>query len=123
MNKLTTPVSQEFIFSLDLSYHTKCILFKILTDFICADETMDLFYLEDNILSIWPTKVVMNALEELADEDIMILDMCDCENCQESEEGNHQILFNPEFVEDACPYIDCCSCCEDVPKMFNVIYN
>lgn len=123
MNKLTTPVSQDFIFSLDLSYHTKCILFKILTDFICGGEEMDLFYLEDNILSIWPTKVVMNAFEELANEDIMILDLCDCENCQENEDDNHQILFNPEFIEDACPYTDCCSCCEDIPKMFNVIYN
>ncbi len=129
MNKLTTPVSHELIFSLDLSYHTKCILLKIVTDFVCDNEEMDLFYLQENILSVWPTKVVMNALDELADEEIMFLDFCNCDEededyCDGECEGDEaQILFNPEFLKDACPYIGVCSCCNDIPKKFNVIYN
>lgn len=120
MNNLTTPVSHEFIFGLDLSYHTKCILFKIVTDFICGGEEMDLFYLEDNIFEIWPKQIVLDALEELAEEDIMIVDFCDCEDC-EGEDA--QLLFNSEFIDDVCPHIECCDCCGDAPKQFNVIYN
>lgn len=120
MNKLTTPVSHELIFSLDLSYHTKCILFKIVTDFICGGKEMDLFYLEDNIFGTWPREVVFEALDELAEEGIMFLDFCDCDEC---DGDDAQLLFNSKFMEDACPHLGCCSCCGDAPKKFNVIYN
>jgi hypothetical protein len=122
--KLKTTVNNKSIFKIQgLSYHTKCILSKLVTDFLCGDEILDFIYLEENIFSIWPSDIVTKALDELSELDVM--GMCNCEECDEdsNECGNMQIVFNPEFLDKACPYIGCCPCCSPTPKNFNVIYN
>lgn len=116
---LRTSIDNKFIFELYyLSYHTQCILSKIVTDFIYGDEPLDFLYLEENIFGVWPEEIVLNAIEELSENDIMQINICDCEDC----DGEEEILFNPKFIKYACPYIECCQCCNPTPN-FNVIYN
>lgn len=122
--KLKTSVNSKYIFKQKkLSYHTKCILSKIVTDFIQYKDPLDFLYLEENIFGIWPQNIVINALNELAENDIMFIDSCDCESCSQDECEEEQLLFNPEFLEKACPYINACPCCNPNPTNFNVIYN
>jgi len=123
-SKLKTSIDQKYIFSLKkLSYHTKCILSKITTDFLFSSEPLDWDYLEDNIFETWAEETVHTALNELADNDIMFVNMCDCDDCNEEECGSDELMFNPEFIDNACPYLNHCSCCNPAPANFNVIYN
>lgn len=122
--KLKTSVNQKYIFLLEgLSHHTKCILSKITTDFLFSAEPLDFVYLEENIFNIWSEEVVTQALDELAENDIMFINMCDDDDCDEHECETEELLFNPEFIKKACPYLDRCPCCNPAPVNFNVIYN
>lgn len=96
-----------------------------MTDFLQSHSILDFTYLEDNIFGIWPEDVVWNAINELAEHEIMFIDMCDCEECSTDDEecDTEELLFNPEFIEKACPYFDCCPCCNPAPTHFNIIYN
>lgn len=121
-SKLKTSINNKYIFKLkDLSYHTKCILSKLITDLIHGDEPLDLLYLEENIFSTWPQKIVSKALDEMHDNEIMGL--TECEGCDDEECENMFIVFNPEFLQKACPYISSCPCCGPAPVNFNINYN
>ena len=122
--KLKTSINQKYIFSIKgLSHHTKCILSKIITDFLFSTQPMGFSYLEENIFSIWSEDVVETALDELAENDIMFINICDDESCVEDECESEELFFNPDFIKKACPYLDRCSCCNPAPANFNVIYN
>ena len=124
--KLKTAVNNRYIFKLkDLSYHTKCILSKIANDFLCKGE-LDWDYLEENIFGVWSDDIIMTALNELADCDIMIINVSCDEDKEEYEECDEEmkdkIMFNPEFLNKVLPSLNECSCCSEVVR-FNVIYN
>jgi len=123
--KLKTSVNNKFIFKQkDLSYHTKCILSKIMVDFLQSSEPLDFFYLVENIFSTWSEEISWNAINELADCGIMFIDFNDPDEEQDDEQCDCEpLLFNPEFLEKACPYLGCCPCCNPAPANFNVIYN
>lgn len=125
--KLKTAVNNKFIFKLkDLSYHTKCILSKITVDFVQSNNSLDFEYMLENIFGVWPEDIVWKAIDELADCDVMFIDFNDTDDEQDSEEEDcecEMLLFNPKFIEKACPYLNCCPCCNPSPTNFNVIYN
>lgn len=123
--KLKTTINNKLIYKhKELSYHTKCILSKMVTDIICGNEEPTFDYICMNIFGTWPEDIVWDAINELADSEIMYVDFhdedCDNENEQCEEEA---LLFNPEFIEKVCPSLGCCPCCNPAPVNFNVIYN
>ena len=125
--KLRTMISNKFIFRQNnLSYHTKCILSKIITDILCANEIPHFMYMEENIFGTWPEETVWQAISELADADIMLINFIDDEDEDIYEDGELEdgdIIFNPEFIEKVCPSFGCCPCCNPAPINFNVNYN
>lgn len=120
-NHLKTTINRKFIYKQkNLSYHSKCILSKIISDLIVTHTPLDFFYLEENFFSIWPSNVITTALDEFAENDIMFIDFNDEED-EDLEPG--ELLFNPDFLEKACPFIENCPCCNPAPINFNVNYN
>ena len=124
--KLRSTISNRFIFrQKNLSYHTKCILSKIITDMLCANEELHFMYIEENIFGIWPEETVWDAIHELANADIMLINFTDEyeEESDDSELEDGDIIFNPEFIEKVCPSFGCCPCCNPAPVNFNINYN
>ena len=117
--QLKTNVNTEIIQEFELSHHAQVILTKILIDFVNTDQEMDFLYMEEEIFSIWPSDVVIEALNELAEADIMYMNICDCGECEDADGG---IIFNPELLEELCPGFGLCECCRH-EAMFNVNYN
>lgn len=130
-NKLKTTINHRLIYKQKhLSYHTKCILQKITTDILCGHEEAHFIYLEDNIFNIWPEQIVWDALEELAEAEIMCIHISDdeeeedtCEEECECEIEDGALIFNPEYLEKVCVPFGHCECCDPAPKNFNVNYN
>lgn len=122
--KLTTTINNRLIYKQkNLSFHTKAILSKIITDIICGHEEPNFFYIEENIFTVWPEDIVWNAIEELAEHEIMFIDFKDEDGCDDDELEIHELLFNPDFVEKVYPSIKYCPCCNPAPINFNVNYN
>lgn len=117
--QLKTSVNTDIIQEFELSHHTQAILTKILIDLINTDHEMDFLYMEEEIFSIWPSVVVMEALNELAEADIMYMNICEDEGC---EDCDGSIIFNPEILDELCPGFGVCECCRQ-EKVFNVNYN
>ena len=126
-NKLRTTINNKLIFkNKELSYHTKCILSKITTDIICGHEEPTFDYICMNIFGVWPEETVWNAIHELADADIMLIDFHDEEEEIDEDEDGYEpemLIFNPEFIEKLCPSLGHCQCCNPAPTNFNVNYN
>lgn len=134
--KLRTTISNGFIYrQKNLSYHTKCILSKIMTDMLCANEVPHFMYIEQNIFGIWPEEIVWDALQELADANIMYVyfddedeektpkSVYDETEDDEPEVEDGDIIFEPDFIEKVCPSFGHCPCCNPAPVNFNVNYN
>jgi hypothetical protein len=124
--KLTTTINNRLIYKQkNLSFHTKAILSKMITDIICGHEEPNFFYMEENIFTVWPEDIVWNAIEELAECEIIFIDF---KNEDESDEDEEEceidgLIFNPEFIEKVFPSIKHCPCCSPAPTNFNVNYN
>ena len=127
--KLRPTINNRYIFKRkNLSYHTKCILAKMVNDLICGDYPFDFIYIEQNISGTWPEEIVWQAINELADAEIMYIDFdeedFDEEDLEEEQEYEGQeLLFNPEFMSKVCPSLDYCPCCNPAPVNFNINYN
>ncbi len=125
-NKLTTTINNRLIYKQkNLSFHTKAILSKMVTDIICGHEEPNFFYMEENIFTVWPEDIVWNAIEELAECEIMFIDFKDEDEPDEDDEECEieELIFNPEFIEKVFPSIKHCPCCDPAPTNFNVNYN
>ena len=127
--KLRPTINNRYIFKQkNLSYHTKCILSKIINDLFCGDYPFDFIYIEHEIFTVWPEEIVWDAIEELAAADIMYIDFKDPDaededEDEDSEDEGETILLNPEFIKKAFPSLDHCPCCDPAPVNFNIIYN
>ena len=124
--KLNTTINSRLIFKQkSLSFHTKVILNKIVTDIICGHEEPSFTYMENNIFTVWPQDIVWNAIDELADCDIMYIDFHDEDELNENndEYEMEELIFTPEFLEKVFPSIKHCPCCDPAPTNFNVNYN
>lgn len=123
--KLNTTINSRLIFKQkSLSFHTKAILNKMVTDIICGHEEPSFLYMEANIFTVWPENIVLNAIEELADNDIMYIDFNEDYEEEENEEYQmEELIFTPEFLEKVYPSIKHCPCCDPAPVNFNVNYN
>lgn len=125
-NKLTTTINNRLIYrQKNLSFHTKAILSKIITDITCGHEEPSFTYMENNIFTVWPEDIVWNAIDELTEYEIMIVDFHDEGELDENgdEYEMEELIFNPEFVEKVFPSIKHCPCCDPAPTNFNVNYN
>lgn len=117
--KLTTTINNRLIYKQkNLSFHTKAILSKMITDIICGHEEPNFFYIEENIFTIWPEDIVWNAIEELAEHEIMFINFKNDDELEVDE-----LLFKPDFIEKVCPSIKNCPCCNPAPTNFNINYN
>lgn len=123
--KLNTTINSRLIFKQkSLSFHTKAILNKIVTDIICGHEEPSFLYMEANIFTIWPEDIVWNAIEELANNEIMYIDFNEDYEEEENDEYHmEELIFTPEFLEKVYPSIKYCPCCGPAPVNFNVNYN
>jgi hypothetical protein len=124
-NKLKTTINNKFIFKQkNLSYHTKCILSKIITDILCAREIPNFEYVEENIFGVWPEEIVWDAINELADTGIMFINFIGEDEIDEDNEfEDEEIIFDIDFLKKVYISFDHCSCCDPAPTNFNVIYN
>ena len=95
----------------------------MVTDIICGHEDPNFFYIEENIFTVWPEDIVWNAIEELAEHEIMFIDFKDEDECDDDEPEIDELLFNPDFIEKVYPSIKNCPCCNPAPTNFNVNYN
>ncbi len=120
---LRQTINNSFIYKQKtLSHHTKCILSKMLTDIICGHEEPTFNYVCINIFNIWPEGIVWNAIEELAEADIMYVDFSDDEDEME-DDSDDMLIFNTDFLDRICPSLGHCQCCNPAPTNFNVNYN
>ncbi len=95
-----------------------------MTDIICGGEEPTFLYLEENIFGIWPQEIIWRAIDELAEAEIMFIEFIDEDDEEMEEECEcEMLLFDSDFVQQACPMLKYCPCCNPGPVSFNVNYN